>query len=730
MKNSLVNNQAFDKIMNEKRKCYFDSAPVRFTTLLFLTGFLFLGAGGPVAKQDLAQAGAKPKQKPNIILILSDDQRYNTIGAMGGNDVFTPYLDSLVEAGTTFTHAYNMGGWHGAICVASRTMLLTGLSLWDAQRSEKKLDELAAASGLWAQHLRTAGYETYMTGKWHVKADVHAVFNHVVHERPGMPNQVPEGYDRPHSPTDTTWKPWDEKFEGFWKGGKHWSEALADDATAFLKQAGQNDKPFFMYLAFNAPHDPRQAPKKFIDKYPLDKINLPENYLAQYPFKEEMGSGIDLRDEQLAPFPRTAYATKKQIQEYYASISHMDEQIGIILLALEASGKSENTYVFFASDHGLAVGHHGLMGKQNMFDHSVRVPLVVTGKNIPKGQKRHQQVYLQDIMPTTLELAGIQKPGQVYFNSLLPLIDKKSTPAFYPEIYGGYMNVQRMVRTEQYKMIVYPEAERVLLFDLKRDAAEIRDVSAEPAYQQALAEMKERLIRQQKQLGDTLDLTYVFNQQGVAVKPRTKAGWEILFDGKDLERWRSASKDSLPASGWIINNGELSVLRGRAGGDIITRDTYSSFELILDFKLTESANSGIKYLVNKVQNSQSKKAAYMGIEYQIIDDFNYPAVREDPESYISTGSVYLLYPPKDKKLLPPGEWNQVKIIVRGKHAEHWLNGKKIAAYERHSDEFRERLAKTKFKDYPDYALADSGRILIQDHGDEVTYRNILIRRLD
>jgi hypothetical protein len=386
--------------------------------------------------------------------------------------------------------------------------------------------------------------------------------------------------------------------------------------------------------------------------------------------------------------------------------------------------------VFFASDHGLAVGHHGLMGKQNMFDHSVRVPLVITGKNIPKGQKRNQQVYLQDIMPTTLELAGIPKPSQVYFKSLLPAIAKQTAQGSYDEIYGGYMDVQRMVRTERHKMIVYPQAEKVLLFDLVKDPSEMQDVSAAPAYHKILADMKQRLIRQQKQLGDTLDLSQILDQYPTALKPRIKAGWEILFDGRDLQQWRSASRNLLPASGWVISNNELSVLRGRTGGDIITRAMYTNFELKLDFKLTESANSGIKYLVNKIRNIQSKNASFMGIEYQIIDDFNYPAVKDDRDSDISTGSVYLLYPPEGKSLLPPGEWNQLKIVVRGKQAEHWLNGKMIAAYDRNSDAFRQRVAASKFKDYPDYALADTGRILIQDHGDEVTYRNILIKRLD
>ena len=453
----------------------------------------------------LRSASGNPKQ-PNILFIFTDDQRYNTIRALGDPVVITPHLDSLVRAGTTFTHAYNMGAWHGAVCVASRAMLVTGLSVWKAQQAEKNFSPLVAANGFWSQQLKKAGYETYMTGKWHVNTNVTKLFDHVIHDRPGMPNQSPAGYNRPLSPQDTTWRPWAEEYGGFWKGGKHWSEVLADDAVGFLKEASQREAPFFMYLAFNAPHDPRQSPKKFVDMYPLDKIKLPVSYQTEYPYKDSIGCGKDLRDEQLAPFPRTPYAVKKNIQEYYASITHLDTQIGRILQALAQSGKLDNTYIFFTADHGLSVGHHGLLGKQSQFDHSVRSPLVVVGPTIPKNGKRDQQVYLQDVMATTYDLIGIPKPAHVYFNSLLPLIKRKKSASAYPEIYGSYMDLQRMVRTDQYKLIVYPKIAKLLLFDLKKDPAEMHDVAGQAAYRAVLQDMKTRLIRQQKELNDTLDL--------------------------------------------------------------------------------------------------------------------------------------------------------------------------------------------------------------------------------
>lgn len=208
-----------------------------------------------------------------------------------------------------------------------------------------------------------------------------------------------------------------------------------------------------------------------------------------------------------------------------------------------------------------------------------------------------------------------------------------------------------------------------------------------------------------------------------------RSKWEILFNGKDLSQWRQAYKDSIPTSGWSVENNTLSVQKGRKGGDILTRESYQNFELVFDFKLTEAANSGIKYHVNAIENTQSKKTSMMGIEYQIIDDYNHPEIKDSPNSAMSTGAAYLLYPPIGKKLKPAGEWNTGKIIVKGNYVEHWLNGIKIVSYFKGTDDFDARVGKTKFKDYPEYAKSNTGYIMLTDHGDQVYFRNIKVRRL-
>jgi len=464
-------------------------------------------AAGPAR---LFGAGAKGK-KPNILFIFADDQTYESIRALGYDEVETPNLDRLVRGGTTFTHAYNQGAWNGAVCIASRCMLNTGRFLWRAHKLDNggKLKAEASAGRLWSTMMSGAGYETYMTGKWHVKIAPDQIFDTAVDPRPGMPRQTKQGYNRPHEGKPDPWKPWNTKFGGFWQGGKHWSEVVGDHGVSFLKKAAKRDKPFFMYLAFNAPHDQRQSPKSYVDKYPLDKVKVPRNFMAEYPYKDAIGCSKGLRDEKLAPFPRTHYAIKVNRQEYFAIITHMDAQIGRILDALEATGQADNTYIFFSADHGLSVGHHGLVGKQNLFDHSVRVPLMVKGPGVPAGRQLRTPVYLQDIMPSSLELAGVRKADHVQFKSLMPIV-RGQRKANYDAVYGGYLNVQRMVTQGDYKLLLYPKIKKALLFNLKDDPDEMKDLYAGGAHKPIAKKLFARLLDLQKDTGDTLDLKKVY----------------------------------------------------------------------------------------------------------------------------------------------------------------------------------------------------------------------------
>jgi choline-sulfatase len=445
-------------------------------------------------------------EKPNIVFIFADDQCFETLGALGNDEIHTPHLDQLAARGTVFTHAYNMGGWNGAICQASRTMLNTGRSLWNAHSVWKKSEAERKAGRWWSEYMKAAGYRTYMTGKWHCEADADKAFDVAADVRPGMPEQTKAGYNRPLGLDDHAWSPSDPSFGGYWQGGTHWSEVVANHSQAFLQQATSDNDPFFMYLAFNAPHDPRQSPQSYVDRYPLEKISVPENFLTLYPYADAIGCGKRLRDEKLAPFPRTEYAVKVNRQEYYAIITHMDEMIGRILEAVEQTGKADNTWIFFTADHGLACGQHGLIGKQNLYDHSLRVPFIVAGPGVKQGDRIDDPIYLQDIMPTTLELAGIEKPKHVDFDSLLPVLrDGESMPT--KPIYGAYIDLQRCIRTDTHKLIVYPKAKKLRLYDIQADPREMHDLASEPSSAGLVKSLFGQLQTLQTELGDPLDLS-------------------------------------------------------------------------------------------------------------------------------------------------------------------------------------------------------------------------------
>jgi choline-sulfatase len=303
-----------------------------------------------------------------------------------------------------------------------------------------------------------------------------------------------------------TWSASDTSLGGFWEGGKHWSEVGADDAIDFIEMAKGKSNPFFMYIAFNAPHDPRQSPQEFLDKYPVGRIKLPASFLKEYPYKDAIGCGPALRDEKLAPFPRTEHSIQVHRREYYALITHLDQQIGRILESLDKSGKADNTYIFFTADHGLAVGNHGLVGKQNMYDHSIRVPFVVSGPTVKPNHKIAAPIYLQDVMATTLELAQVTKPSTTEFHSLLPLIRGETSVSKYDAVYGAYLQLQRCVLADDWKLIVYPTVGVTRLYDLKTDPQEMRDLASDPANSDRKQKLFTQLQALQVQLGDSLRL--------------------------------------------------------------------------------------------------------------------------------------------------------------------------------------------------------------------------------
>ncbi len=416
------------------------------------------------------QPVVESNHRPNIVILFSDDQRYSTIGCLGFA-VKTPNLDKLAARGTIFTRAHIMGGMQGAICIPSRAMLLTGRTLFHLQRDGLQIPESDRFLG---QTLADVGYDTYGVGKWHSEP---AAYNRAFAGGSkiffgGMTDQ----FKVPVQEYDPTGKyPQDRQTIG----DKPSSELFADAAIDFLR--GRKDsKPFFLYVAFTSPHDPRTAPSEYAKMYPPESIELPPNFLPQHPFDNgEMKN----RDEQLASFPRDPADIRKQISEYYAMITHLDAQVGRILKALDETGRTDDTIVIFAGDNGLAVGQHGLMGKQNLYEHSVRVPLMMAGPGIPTGQKRDGFCYLLDLYPTICEMLGVPKPANAEGVSMVPMLSD-SNARTRETIFYAYRTFQRGICDGRYKLIEYAvkDQRNMQLFDLQNDLWEMKNRADDPAF--------------------------------------------------------------------------------------------------------------------------------------------------------------------------------------------------------------------------------------------------------
>lgn len=445
-----------------------------------------------------ARAAAEPTTRPNILFLFTDDQRHDTIRALGNDAIRTPNLDRLVAAGVTFRNAYIMGGSSPAVCSPSRACLMTGRTLWNIECQGEYGFEISEKYKTLPQVFRDNGYVTFATGK----------------NEPGRAGAFGRSFSAGdkilfRGMTKSQYKLPLCAFspDGKYPGGaevmhedRHSAEVYADATIKFLEGQSTNGQPFFAYVAFQTPHDPRQCPPEFRAMYQADAMKLPAYFLPRHPFDNGM---LDIRDEKLAPFPRTEQAVRKQLADYYASITHTDAQIGRILDALEKSGQRDNTIIVFSSDNGLALGSHGLMGKQNVYDHSVHVPLLLAGPGIPKGATRDALCYIYDLYPTLCERAGLKTPDTVQFQSLNKIIDQASAES-RDHLYFAFMSWQRAVRDHRYKLVEYcvGQERHTQLFDLQNDPQETRNLAADAAHADTLTRLRKLLQEDRVRLND------------------------------------------------------------------------------------------------------------------------------------------------------------------------------------------------------------------------------------
>lgn len=456
-----------------------------------LTGWL--GPAGILSAQESPQW--------NVLVLFTDDQRADTIAALGNPVIQTPNLDRLVGAGLAFQCAYMQGGMHGATCVPSRAMLLTGRGLF-------RVDEKLLTEDTWPAAFARAGYTTFMTGKWHngakslprVFSQARSVFLGGMHN----PLQAPlcdlvKGKLTKPAPAQ-----------------RHSCEVFADQAIRFLQEHRKG--PFFCYVAFNGPHDPHIVPEDFPVRYDPRKIPLPPNFLPQHPFDN---GEMTVRDERLLPWPRRPEQIRQMLADYYRYISFIDQQIGRILDALEQSPHRDRTIVVFAADSGVARGSHGLIGKQNLYEHSIRVPLIIAGPGIPKGQHTQAFCYLLDVLPTLGRVCGVPAPAASEGMDLTPVLKNPSQPG-REVLFFAYRDLQRAIRQGRWKLIRYPQVNKTQLFDLQNDPYEMSNLADRPEYAQIVAQLSQKLQQIMQSEGDKTPWTVPNPKPANWTPPRAK----------------------------------------------------------------------------------------------------------------------------------------------------------------------------------------------------------------
>ncbi|MFA6543330.1 MAG: sulfatase-like hydrolase/transferase [Limisphaerales bacterium] len=450
---------------------------------------------------NLLAGGATSTRPPNFVFLLADDMRPDAVGAFGHPVVKTPHLDSLVREGLTFTRAVAAY----PICHVSRAEMLTGCTAFRSgvQYRGHRLDPKLA---LWPETLRRAGYATWYSGKWHTDGLPRQrgyTATRGLYSSGGAPGRppLPDHAGRPATGyVGWTFKTDDGRVE-LDKGAGLTPDTdrfIADGAVELIRRkAGQ---PFFLHVNFTGPHDPRIWPRGYENRYNPKQIPLPGNFAPEHPFDHGNAGG---RDEVLLPVPRPPDAVRAELAAYYAVISNVDEQVGRILAALRETGQMENTIVIFSSDQGLAVGSHGLLGKQNLYEHTFGVPLILRGPGIARGRRVDAACYLRDLFPTTCELAGVAIPDTVQGRSFAASLSGQARPA-YPHVIGCFTDTQRVIRDDRWKFIWYPKAKRRQLFDLTNDPDELHDLTPEPRHAGKVAELQMKLETWLKANGDPL----------------------------------------------------------------------------------------------------------------------------------------------------------------------------------------------------------------------------------
>lgn len=467
-----------------------------FSLLFLRTGLLAracLALGVGLAATASTSAFAS---RPHVICIVADDLRGDVLSVYGG-PVPTPNLERLAARGCRFDRI--VCGY--PICHVSRTEILTGRAMV-AEASDGKAVPFQAEWSLWPRVMRQAGWHTVHAGKWHVR---------------GKPREL--GYDGTEAlfssggaagdsltfPLSATGRPvtgyrgWTFKAENGdavikWGVGltPETDRRIGDGAVRSVESfSAERDRSLFLHVNFAAPHDPLHWPEGMVERYRPESVTLPLNFRPEHPFDHGNAGG---RDESIVPPPRTRDQVRRQHAVYFALAEQIDLQVGRVLDALQHRGMLENSLIIFTSDQGMAIGSHGLMGKQNQYEHTANVPLLISGPGIPAGGVVPAQGALRDLFPTVCDLCELPVPTSVQGRSWLPAIRDQRSPSTRTE-FGYFTDTQRMIRSEDgWKLIWYPDLGREQLFHVPSDPDELQDLSDYPAHQSRKRRLRKVLL--------------------------------------------------------------------------------------------------------------------------------------------------------------------------------------------------------------------------------------------
>lgn len=445
--------------------------------------------------------------KPNIILIMTDDQTVNTINCKGNDQIITPNLNKLCERGKYYSNCHILGGTSGAICMPSRAIMHTSKNMFDLFEAG---DSIPNNHPLLGEELRKVGYNTFFTGKWHNGIEAfRRSFNSGDniffggmwdHYNVPMNKYDPAGEYDNYIKTVVNFYNSNETQEmrgNKFNPGIHSTDVVSSSAIKFLSEY-EEQVPFFLNVAYLAPHDPRVVPDEFIKMYDGIDVDLPSNFLYDHPFA--YGNEHE-RDEQLAQRPLNKSWVKNELKSYYAMITHLDFEIGKIIKTLEQRNLLDDTYIIFTSDNGLSLSAHGLMGKQNLYDESIKVPLICAGPGIKGKLNSDELVLLQDIFPTIMEILEVDiqfsLDGKSFARNLL---ENHSTQREY--LYLAFTDLIRGIKTKDFKLIKYRPKVGVeinQLFDLNKDCDELINLYEYSEYKDIRSNLELKLLELSEQ---------------------------------------------------------------------------------------------------------------------------------------------------------------------------------------------------------------------------------------